>query len=190
MNINKVIVSSDNEIRDLIIKRFDLKKEDKSDFIVYKWVKKNDWFEENILLFDIKNDADVLDFIFDNFEIEKIINIWTAKTIENSDYKQWDVIIPNTFIWKDKESPIFSEYAIWESYDLNKFWLILSWLCVTIDNEKINNKMWDAIFENEAYDILDIAKKKNVLDKCVVIKEINNDNEFVWNCVDVLELVL
>ena len=116
-----------------------------------------------------------------------------------NDLKVWDVILPNTFIQQDMylpfewehldyaKKPIFLEYAIWENYDLQKFWLILNWVCATwdefVDNRErmseLRNDFWADICEMEAFAILTTAREYGILDKCIVIKAISDwaDNE-------------
>ena len=119
--------------------------------------------------------------------------------------KIWDGVLPNTFLYKN-ETPFFLNYAIWENYDLNKFGLILNWVCVTWDEniitEKIKNEdyLWD-IYDMESYHILTFLKQYDFLDKVVVIKSIFNENsdnsdnnEVIKSCVEnnilALDLVL
>jgi len=162
-------------------------------------------------------------YLFENYDINKLINIWIAWNISDQKIKVWDVFLPNTFIKHDLylpfegehldyiKKPIFLDYAVWNNFDLNKFWLILNWICLTgsqfIDNEEKRKELrethsWD-IVEMEAFSILSVAKSYRKLDKCVVIKAISDwaDNEAkdshmdnlefaMNNSIDVLELVL
>ena len=103
------------------------------------------------------------------------------------DIKDGDVTLPNSFISTENKTPIFLEYAIWESYDLKKFWLILSWLCITWDLIEAAD-----INDEDSFDVLTILNSNNLLEKTVVIKAINTNNDkcLISNSVDVLELVL
>ena len=138
-------------------------------------------------------------YLLENYSVDKIINIWIAGNLTGNDLKVWDVLLPNTFIQQDMylpfewshldyaKKPIFLEYAIWENYDLQKFWLILNWVCVTgdefVDKEERISKLrvdfWADICEMEAFSILSVAREYNMLDKCIVIKAISDwaDNE-------------
>jgi adenosylhomocysteine nucleosidase len=221
------------EEADLIIKKYNLN-EEKSDSIpnwikIFKWEKQNydeDCIDEIILVLSWiwKIQATLATtYLLENYEINKIINIWIAGNLDNWDVKIWDVFIPNTFIQHDiylpfewehldyAKKPIFLDYAIWENYDLKKFGLILSGVCLTwdqfIDNKEITQELREKysadIVEMEAFAILSVARAYWVLDKCVVIKAVSdwadseakdahmNNLEFAMeNSISVLELVI
>jgi len=205
MQLTKAIITAMNEEADLIIKKYNLE-EVKSDKIpktvkVYEWERKN--FEENssdkivLALAGIGKISATLatSYLLENYEINKIINIWIAGNLDNSwDVKIWDVFIPNTFIQHDMYLPfewkhldyakkaIFLDYAIWENIDFTKFGLIMNWVCLTwdqfVDDEKAQIKLredlsWDVV-EMEAFAILSVARAYNMLDKCVVIKAVSD----------------
>ena len=192
MNLTKAIITAMKEEAELIIKKFNLK-ETKS------W---DDW-EENLVLvlwwiWKIQA-AIATTYLLENYSVDKIINIWIAGNLTGNDLKVWDVLLPNTFIQQDMylpfewshldyaKKPIFLEYAIWENYDLQKFWLILNWVCVTgdefVDKEERISKLrvdfWADICEMEAFAILTTAREYGILDKCIDIKAISDwaDNE-------------
>jgi adenosylhomocysteine nucleosidase len=216
------------EEADLIIKRFELKKiENNKGFNIYEWPRETELWDEKIVLalawiWKIQS-ALTTTYILENYIPDKIVNIWIAGNLNNTDASIWDVFLPNTFIQHDMylpfewdhldyaKKPIFLNYAIWDAYDLHKFWLILSWVCLTgdkfIDNEEkvkeLREKHWADICEMEAFSILSVARQYDLLDKCVVIKAISdwadnnakdahmNNLEFAMNnSVDILELVL
>lgn len=227
MNNIKVIITAMKEEADIIIKRFDLK-EVKKDSIpdgirLFEWTRD----EDNIILalsgiWKVYS-AIASTYLFENYDIDKLVNIWIAWNISDQWVKVWDVFLPNTFIKHDLylpfdgehldyiKKPIFLDYAVWNNFDLNKFWLILNWICLTgsqfIDNEEKRKELREThsgdIVEMEAFSILSVAKAYRKLDKCVVIKAVSDwaDNEAkdshmdnlefaMWNSVDVLELVL
>ena len=104
------------------------------------------------------------------------------------------MIIPNTFLQHDVyihesidclkylREPIFTSFAVGEDYDLEKFQLHLSGICVTgdqfIDNEDIKNELVDLysadIVDMEAYAILSVAKNYDALEKVGVIKSVSD----------------
>jgi hypothetical protein len=109
------------------------------------------------------------------------------------------------------KKPIFLNYAIWENIDLNKFGLVLNWVCATwdefVDNEDrindLNNSFAADICEMEAFSVLSVAREYDSLDKCVVIKAVsdwadndakddhmNNLDFAMENSIWVLEIVL
>ena len=204
MNLAKAIITAMKEEAELIIKKFNLK-ETKSlkNIKIFEWTRSWDDWEENLVLvlwwiWKIQA-AIATTYLLENYSVDKIINIWIAGNLTGNDLKVWDVLLPNTFIQQDMylpfewshldyaKKPIFLEYAIWENYDLQKFWLILNWVCVTgdefVDKEERISKLrvdfWADICEMEAFSILSVAREYNMLDKCIVIKAISDwaDNE-------------
>lgn len=204
MNLTKAIITAMKEEAELIIKKFNLK-ETKSlkNIKIFEWTRSWDDWKENLVLvlwwiWKIQA-AIATTYLLENYSVDKIINIWIAGNLTGNDLKVWDVLLPNTFIQQDMylpfewshldyaKKPIFLEYAIWENYDLQKFWLILNWVCVTgdefVDKEdrisKLRVDFWADICEMEAFSILSVAREYNMLDKCIVIKAISDwaDNE-------------
>ena len=204
MNLTKAIITAMKEEAELIIKKFNLK-ETKSlkNIKIFEWTRSWDDWEENLVLvlwwiWKIQA-AIATTYLLENYSVDKIINIWIAGNLTGNDLKVWDVLLPNTFIQQDMylpfewshldyaKKPIFLEYAIWENYDLQKFWLILNWVCVTgdefVDKEERISKLrvdfWADICEMEAFAILTTAREYGILDKCIVIKAISDwaDNE-------------
>ena len=204
MNLTKAIITAMKEEAELIIKKFNLK-ETKSlkNIKIFEWTRSWDDWEENLVLvlwwiWKIQA-AIATTYLLENYSVDKIINIWIAGNLTGNDLKVWDVILPNTFIQQDMylpfewehldyaKKPIFLEYAIWENYDLQKFWLILNWVCVSgdefVDKEERISKLrvdfWADICEMEAFAILTTAREYGILDKCIVIKAISDwaDNE-------------
>ena len=204
MNLTKAIITAMKEEAELIIKKFNLK-ETKSlkNIKIFEWTRSWDDWEENLVLvlwwiWKIQA-AIATTYLLENYSVDKIINIWIAGNLTGNDLKVWDVLLPNTFIQQDMylpfewshldyaKKPIFLEYAIWENYDLQKFWLILNWVCATwdefVDNRdrmlELRNDFWADICEMEAFAILTTAREYGILDKCIVIKAISDwaDNE-------------
>ena len=204
MNLTKAIITAMKEEAELIIKKFNLK-ETKSlkNIKIFEWTRSWDDWEENLVLvlwWIWKIQAAIATaHLLENYSVDKLVNIWIAWNLTGNDLKVWDVILPNTFIQQDMylpfewehldyaKKPIFLEYAIWENYDLQEFWLILNWVCVTgdefVDKEERISKLrvdfWADICEMEAFSILSVAREYNMLDKCIVIKAISDwaDNE-------------
>ena len=228
MELTKVIITAMKEEADIIIDRFKLKEvKSKKVMKIYEWIREDKQWDEKLILILSgiwKIQASIATtYAFENHTVDKLINIWIAWNMNISEAKIWDVFMPNTFIQHDMylpfewphldyaKKPIFLNYAIWNSYDLNKFWLILSWICLTWDQfiddtekvNELNDKYWADVCEMEAFAILSVACEYDALDKCVVIKAISDwadsdaidahsDNlDFAMkNSVDVLELVL
>lgn len=233
MQITKGIITAMKEEADLIIKKYNLIKSKENNIPknveIFEWIRKNldeDTDEKIVLLLTWIGKISATmwtTFLLENYNFEKIINVWIAWNLESTDAKIWDVFLPNTFIqhdiylpfeWKHLDyakKPIFLEYAVWENYDLTKFWLILSWVCLTwdifVDKPEIAQDLrekfsWD-IVDMEAFAILSVARAYDMLDKCVVIKAVSDwanseskdthmDNlEFAMeNSISVLDLVI
>ena len=204
MQLTKAIITAMEEEADLIIKKYNLT-EVKSDKIpktvkIFEWERK-DYNEETtdkivLVLAWIGKIAATLatTYLLENYDVNKIINIWIAWNISDEDVKIWDVFIPNTFIKHDLylpfewehldyiKKPIFLENSVWENFDLTKFGLILNWVCLTwsqfIDDEVIKKELkekhaWD-IVEMEAFAVLSVARAYDMLDKCIVIKAVSD----------------
>jgi nucleoside phosphorylase len=132
--------------------------------------------------------------LLENYQINKLINIWIAWNLDNWDIRIWDVFLPNTFIQHDiylpfewehldyAKKPIFLDYAVWENIDFTKFGLVMNWVCLTWDQfindktkvQELREKYSGDIVEMEAFAILSVARAYNILDKCVVIKAVSD----------------
>ena len=228
MQLTKVIITAMKEEADQIIKRFWLKEVNKKkNIVIYEWKRESeDWNDKIVLvlswIWKIQSTM-AITYILENYSPDKIVNIWIAWNLNNTDSKIGDVFLPNSFIQHDIYLPfewehldyakkaIFLDYAVWENYNLEKFWLVLNWVCLTwdqfIDDEEKVKQLREEysadICEMEAFAILSVAKEYDMLDKCVVIKAISdwadsdakdahmNNLEFAMNnSIDVLELVL
>lgn len=228
MELTKVIITAMKEEADLIIKKFDLKEVKKlKNISIYEWNRDSNWEKEKIVLalswiWKIQSSI-ATTYLFENYEVDKLVNIGIAWSLNNMDVKVWDVYLPNTFIQHDMylpfegehldyaKKPIFLNYAIWENIDLNKFGLVLNWVCATwdefVDNEDrindLNNSFAADVCEMEAFSVLSVAREYDSLDKCVVIKAVsdgadndakddhmNNLDFAMENSIWVLEIVL
>lgn len=217
MYLTKAIVTAMKEEADLIIKKFDLKevKTLKNIKIFENFREGEDWKEKIVLVLAWIGKiqaAMATAYLLENYSVDKLINIWIAGNLTWNDLKIGDVILPNTFVQQDMylpfewshldyaKNPIFLEYAVWENYDLQKFGLILNWVCATWDEfvdkeeriEKIRLDFWADICEMEAFAILSVAREYDVLDKCIVIKAISDgaDNEAKDAHMDNLEFAM
>lgn len=215
--LTKAIVTAMKEEADLIIKKFDLKEvKSLKNIKIFEAERQTDEWKEKIVLvlwWIWKVQAAIAtSYLLENYFVDKLINIWIAGNLTWNDLKVWDVILPNTFIQQDMylpfegehldyaKKPIFLEYAVWENYDLQKFGLILNWVCATWDEfvdkeERINDlrvNFWADICEMEAFAILSVAREYDMLDKCIVIKAISDgaDNEAKEAHMDNLEFAM
>lgn len=199
MKINKAIITAMKEEADLIIEKYNLKETKKlKNITIFEWDRDGEEWPEHLILvlawiWKIQA-AIATTYLLENYMVEKIVNIWIAWNLDNTDVRVWDVFIPNTFIQHDMYLPfegshldyakkaIFLENNIWENYDLTKFGLLLNWVCLTwdqfIDNEEkvaqLRETYWADLCEMEAFAILSVAREYEMLEKCVVIKAVSD----------------
>lgn len=197
--VTKVIITAMEEEADLVIKRFNLK-EVKAfhTFKIYEWSRQNEWSGEKIVLalawIGKIQAAIATTYLFENYMVDKLVNIWIAGNVWWDEYKIGDVFLPNTFIQHDMYLPfdwehldyakkaIFIENAVDKNYDLTKFGLIMNWVCITWDQFvddankvlELKEKHSADVCEMEAFAILSVAREYNSLDKCLVIKAISD----------------
>lgn len=199
--ITKVILTNEDIIAEKFILNLNLEENiELKNYKVYSWIKE----EENITLikYNIWREKEVIKYLTENHEITKVLVIWYANILNDLELKFWDIIIPNAFINEENKS-VFLEYAVWENYDLNKFWLVMNWICLTIKDIEIYNwepqeileKFSPDIIDNDSFYILEELNEKNLIEKTVSIKMIksNSDDEnidFTNNLVNIWELVL
>lgn len=197
MNIfAKVIFSSNENISQRLIKNLELiQKESNIDYEIYVKM----WWEFHTILINQKSSEieKSIEFVFSNFEVVNFYNIWTSLSIDSLDLQFWDVIVPNTIINKNDEA-IFIESFTDKNYDLNKFWLVLNGICLTLDKKiqdedellDIKNDYNCDIFDFEAYNIWKLVEKLNKETKFGVVKIIWEDEDTFWNVVDILEFFM
>lgn len=195
MNIfAKVIQTNNNNIKNEIIKTFSLDLKEKIDDLeIYS--KLID--EANIVLIFGENIKNIISYATKNFEVIQFFHLWTALSLDDLDTLEWDVMIPNTFINKDNEA-LFLEYLIDKNYDLKNFWLLLNWICLTLENDiKDENELEEIIqnysaeiFDKESFFILEELEKNQLIDKSCIIKIVWNNDDFTRNWVQILELMI
>jgi hypothetical protein len=150
-----------------------------------------------VLIYSKNNFEETINYAKDNYEIINIINIWTSLPLDTLDINPWDVIIPNTFINKENEA-IFLDYLVEKNYDLKKFWLILNWICLTLEDDiknedelsEIVKKFSAWIFDKEAYKIAKSFEENELLKISCIIKIVGKDLEYIRNWIQILELML
>ena len=196
----KIILTTENEVKDFLINRLSLvEKNIENNLSIYTWINKNSSEKENLILikYEISQEVNVNNYIMNNYDPLKIIIIWTSHIIDSLDLKDGDIMLPNTII-NSKNEAIFLEYAPWENFDLNKFWLLLNWICLTTNNQISSLEELKEIKENNSPDIIDEdsfyilekLSKNNLIDKLVLIKIIWKNQDNIQNWVDILELIL
>jgi adenosylhomocysteine nucleosidase len=229
MIITKAIITAMPDEAELIIKKYSLKEvKILWALTIYEWeILSEDNENEKLVLLLCGvgkiHSAFATTYLFENYDPYKVINIWVVGNLNPWNIKIGDVVIPNTFVQHDVyipeaidslkylRDPIFTQYAIGEEYNLEKFSLHLNGICVTgdqfIDNEDLKAELVEEhsadIVDMEAYSILSVAKNYDALDKMVVIKSVSDgaDNEAadahvgnldaaMQNAVVILEFVL
>lgn len=199
MQVTKAIITAMKEEADIIINKFGLKETTKKwNLTIFEWEYETSDGKDKIVLalagIGKISAAMATTYLFENYDIFKLINIGIAGSVNPVDVKVWDVFLPNTFIQHDMylpfegehldyaKKPIFLEYAIGENIDLTKFGLVMSGVCVTgdqfIDDEQKVADLWEKysadVCEMEAFSVLSVARDYDALDKCVVIKAVSD----------------
>lgn len=196
MNIfAKIITTTDENIKNDIIKRLLLQPKEKINNLEI-FSKLGD--EANIVFIYSKSDFDnIINYIKEHYEIVKFFNIWTSQALDDLDITYWDIMIPNTFINK-KNEVVFLEYLVDKNYDLKNFWLLLNGICLSLENDIVNEdelheivQNYSAeIFDNESYNLAKELEKNDILDRSCIVKIIWKDKEFIKNGIDILEIML
>lgn len=191
----KIILTTDEDLKKSIMQKFSFDLENKDWFEIYSYTRKNEENEKIIFIqTKIENLEKTITYTNENFIIDKFILIWNSIILRNQDLEEWDIILPNTFIDKNWKNPIFLEYAIWENYDLHKFWLLLSWVCINWKIQELSDNKDDFqadIIDEDSYNFLKIIEKED-LEKVVIIRNcIKKDSktidfENLLNLVDVI----
>lgn len=200
MKIYNLIITSEKVLSERIIKHYNLKSDFSSlEFNLFR-TEDDDNCDEWIMLILINNSfiREWIEYIFDNFSISNINIINITKKYYNFDYNMWDIIIPNTFVSCHNIKPIFLEPNIWENYNLEKFWLILNWICYSLNSdEQLDNKL-DEKNIKDSVDLVDmnsysILEQINDIDNMVnvsVLEVVSWKELKDWCIIDNLFLVL
>ena len=187
MKLKKIIFTSSEKIKNELLKIniFD-EKYDSLDFIVFEWYRNLFKDEEDLVLIFYRNFSKALVYLSENYDPFKVVFAENTTITWNFDLNFGDVIIPNTFISKNTNKPIFIEYVTWENYDLTKFWLVLSWICLSWEPEE--EDVYDVRLDNLYTNLLEVLSL-NLIDKTVVVIGID-DEEVENNTTSVIELIL
>lgn len=201
MYITKAILTAMPEEAEKIIERYKLLPvKNIGNLQIYEVLRKNyEGEEEKIVLFVFWVGKIYASFattyLMENYDPQKIINIGVVGNLNPDLLNIGDVMIPNTFLQHDVyipsfidsmkylRDPIFTEYAVGDEYNFEKFSLHLHGICVTgdqfIDDEEkkkllVENHKAD-IVDMEAYAILSVLKNYDAWDKAVMIKSVSDD---------------
>lgn len=196
MNIfAKIITTSEESIKNEIINTLWLELKEKLNGLeIYSKLD----IDSNIVFIYFKNNFEnVVKYSKENYEIIKFLNIWNSLPLDNLDINFWDVMIPNTFI-NEKNEVVFLEYLVEKNYDLKNFWLLLNWICLSLENDILNEEELDEIIKNYSAEIFDkewfyLAKtleENALLETSSIIKIVWKEVEFIKNWVQILEIML
>lgn len=185
----KIIFYNDNDLSKLFNEKYNFKEIIKTDFFtINSWSRDLDW--EKLFFVNYIDFSKWFDYVMQNYQVSKIIFAWTAEINNSTEIKSWDIVVPNTFI-DDKWNPLFLEYAIWDNFDLDKFWLILSWVCYSwVLSQEEDSEFLSDIVDNDSYNNLTLIKNNNLLDKTVVIKMIEWNDIDKSNLLNIVDFVL
>lgn len=199
--ITKVILTSKIEMKEKLVERLELNQKEKNEsFEIFAWEKNGE--QTTLAFYKSWKEKEVINYLTENYEITKIVYAWFSNILSDLELKFWDIILPNAFI-DEENNWIFIEYAVWENYDLNKFWLLMNWICLTIKNlekyawetQEILEKYSPDVIDDESFYIFEELKNKDLLDKSVWVKLIISDSkeeniEILENLINITELVL
>lgn len=202
---SRVLLTTDETIKDVFLEKFSFIKLIDNWLEAYSYDRIIEWEKEKIIfVYFNKNDiTKVIEYLNENFIVEKYVIIWFSKIVRNHDLQAGDIVLPNTIIDNKWEHPIFIDYAVWENYDLNKFWLVLNWVCMEkICNcnhcdttEEVSEEFLPDIEDCNTYKVLssftkDEQEKFAVIRICTVKPEDKNNKEIVENLVNIVDVMI
>ncbi len=177
MQNNKIIIAESEKIFLEFCKSLDIKdiKTSEEIIIASKIRENSDWEEESLIIVHWKDILKTIEFIKNKYIlIEKIVICNNAEIFSNSELKSWDVVIPNTFISKTWETIFLNNTTIWKDYDLNSFWLMLSW--IASEKEWEENEFEADIKLQNIFNYLTVLKSEELLEKTIVVSQIWEEN--------------
>lgn len=195
MIYNKLIITFRSEILDSLVQKYTLVLIEKTNqYEIYEW---KIW-ENSVLILQITDTFSWIDKIVNNYQFLDTLVIWDTQVYTNFDYKIWDVVIPNTLVTSDWKDPIFMEINVWENYDLNNFWLILNWVCLSRQIfesfEELNCDWVDLVVDNY-YEYINylVKEKKDTSVRLLIVLNNWEDQKFqsyINNLILILELII
>jgi len=191
--IAKVIITSNNDIKNIFINDMWLILKETIEYIEVYEKQKDDLKE--VLIYSKNIDEKAINYIKDNYEVIKIINIGTCTAINNLDLNPWDVIIPNTIL-NDKNKVFFIDFFIDKNYDLKNFWLTLNWICLSKENIKDEEELYDLkerfspdILDKEAFKICELLENNRLSQNFCIIKVVWEEKELLKNWSIIAEIM-
>lgn len=199
----KIILSSNERILKIAIAKYNLQKiNNENDLDIFEVNIKNETETEKLVFINISKNIDlVFIHIEENYIYDKIINIDDAKVFMNFELKEGDLVIPNTFISLSNENnAFFSNDVVWENYDLNKFWLVLNGICLSVWDKKVDDlqdlkeDFYADVIDKNSYDLVEKNTKLNndsifSAIKIVVWEDEEFLDEYYINALNILDLI-
>ncbi len=102
-------------------------------------------------------------------------------------YSPGDIILPNTYLRQDAPA-LFSEYAIGEPYDLEKFQVFLSGIA-THDIPEDKEEYYD-LFDREVYDFIEYMQQKGYTEKTFSVFEYYESQGNLKNIAPIVEMIV
>lgn len=190
MQTPKILIIWNHFEKNFIVKKFNLKQNDKiEDIDIFKW----DW---NILFSTYPKDFDFKKFFIDlkeHYFFEKIIDVSSCQPYSNSDLKKGDIVLANTFLSLDNKKWLFLDNIIWDNYDLVKFWLTLNGICTTLkpEQEIEDSSYYSDIVDNSSYFILKDFLEIKENEEIVFLRYISDeDDKDLENLLNILEFII
>lgn len=133
-----------------------------------------------------------IDTIKENFEILYFLSLEPSFLVNDLELRENDVIMPYSFIDID-DNVFFIKNIVDKNYNLNSFWLILNWMCLSIKKEQITPDLILKIKKEKNCDIIDfnnfeiikILKKNDLIEKAWIINIIWDNKEAAYNWVSI-----
>ncbi|MCH2188652.1 hypothetical protein MK079_02385 [Candidatus Gracilibacteria bacterium] len=174
MQLVQVIIVENSQILDAFKNTFELAKvEQKDEYTLFEGKKVSQDKEMKYLFLFASDYKKALKYLGDHYDVFKVVIAGQASNLGNIDIKNTDVVIPNSFISTEGKGTFFLDYAIGESYDLEKFQVILNGICATGDIPKDEDENFYADISDESvFSILKAIEKQGFLKQTVVVKQV------------------
>lgn len=184
------IITTNPNLRDILVSNLSLEKIE-GELDIYS--KKNT--DYNTILICSNDVEKSVKYLNENYDLLKIAYIWNWEVFCNTDLKLWDIVVPNTILNRENQAFFIEESVSW-NYDLNKFWLMLNGICLTLwenisEDEIIDIKEESAadIVDRELFFVANEINKVDKIDKFSAVIIIWTEEEYLKNGANILELM-
>ena len=146
------------------------------------------WNEADVIYISSRSElSDILEKYSPDLII-RIVYIWVWRLHISSHVKNWDILLPNTFLSKNTWEAFYIEYAVWENFDLEKFVLHLDGVC-TDEFWEVSEEYDGDIEEAHVYKFLHFLETKWLKDRSVVILWTENSPEHLERIAAITDMV-